>query len=63
MFFWPLLYFFSKWCEHSLIKNGILQIKDEGKPIQSRFLRSQQDLKAKLEEQVAAAGGDADVDG
>ena len=40
-----------------------MQIKDEGKPIQSRFLRSQQDLKAKLEEQVAAAGGDADVDG
>ena len=36
-----------------------------GKPVQTRFMRSQQDLKAKLEEQQAAAagaGGD-DVDG
>ncbi|KAL8599784.1 hypothetical protein ACOMHN_052297 [Nucella lapillus] len=29
-----------------------------GKPTQSRFMRSQQDLKAKMEEQAAAAGGD-----
>lgn len=33
-----------------------------GKPTQTRFMRSQQDLKVKMEEQAAAAAGDGGDD-
>ena len=39
-----------------------VQVKEEGKPVQSRFLRSQQDLKEKLEQQAANAGDEGDGD-
>ena len=34
-----------------------------GKPTQTRFMRSQQDLKCKMEEQAASAAGDDGDDG
>ncbi len=43
------------------LKEAFESIKSEGKPIQQRFLRSQQDLKAKLESQrLAASNGDGE---
>ena len=36
------------------------KVKEEGKPVQTRFLRSQQDLKEKLEQQVANTRDDGE---